>query len=87
MTTATHEKPSFLGSILRRAERGDTINFDSVFGPYIGKQLFLAVTPDYLKVIVSDEDPLVTFEKAKNAGHEDAVIMKAPKDRNWNLIL
>lgn len=87
MTTATHEKPSFLRSILGRADRGNTIDFDSVFGSYVGKQLFLAMTLDYREVVASAEDPLAALEKARNAGYEDAVIMKAPKDHNRNLIL
>jgi len=87
MTTTIHEKPGLLMSLLGFASRGDVIDFDSVYGDYLGKEVFLAMTPDFQEVIVSDVDPMVAFEKAIDAGHEDAVIMKAPKDRNCNLIL
>lgn len=87
MTTTTHEKPGFLMSLLGYADRGDVIDFDSIYGSYIGQEVFLAMTPDFQEVITSDENPMVTFEKAVDAGHEDAVIMKAPKTRYCNLVL
>ncbi len=88
MTVATHEKPSFLGFILGRADREDIIDFDSVFGPYVGKQLFLAVTLDYHEVVASAKDPLAALEEARKvASNKKVVIMKAPKERYLNLIL
>lgn len=88
MTTATHEKPSFFSSILRRDNRGGVVDFDSVFGPYVGTQLFLAVTLDYHEVVASAKDPLAALEEARKVAYnKKVVIMKAPKERYLNLIL
>lgn len=88
MTVVTPEKPSFLGSVLGRADREDIIDFDSIFGSYVGKQLFLAVTLDYREVVASAKDPLAALKEARKvAYHKKVVIMKAPKERYLNLIL
>ena len=87
MARTIHEKIGLLMSLFGYAEREDVIDYDSIYGEYLGKEVFLAMTPDFQEIVAVDENPLVTFEKAVSAGHENAVVMKAPKNRYCNLVL
>ena len=58
----------------------NVIDFEKVFGPYIGKDVFLAVKRDYSEVIATGTDPLEARENAIKVGYARPILMIAPDE-------
>lgn len=56
------------------------IDFQKVFGEYIGTDKYLALNKEQSKVLATGDTPLEAINNAKETGYEKPVIMLAPKD-------
>ncbi|MBN4081223.1 hypothetical protein JYT44_02540 [Caldithrix abyssi] len=63
------------------------VDFKEVFGPYLGKNLFLAVKRDYSFVVATGKGPLEALHNSKENGYSKPILMKAPRDHYWSYIL
>lgn len=66
---------------------GDVIDFEEVFGAYIGKDLYLAISEDYSEVIASGRNISEAVVNSEKKGYNDPIIMRAPDEYFGNLIL
>ncbi len=64
-----------------------TVDFQKVFGKYLGKLVYLALNKDQTEVIAVGKTPLQAIEKAHELHCLDPVIMLAPPKDVWGYIL
>lgn len=77
-------------TIERQAHRkleSKVIDFETLFRPYLGKNLVLAVKSDYSEVVASGHRPLEVLRKAKERGYDHPRLMKSPSKHYWAYIL
>ena len=63
------------------------IDFHELFGDFFGKDLFLSLSSNRSEVIATGDTPGKARQSAIDLGHQNPIIMKAPKDDSWFYML
>ena len=65
----------------------DVPSVEEVFGKYYGKDLFLAVNKAHTKVIATGATPQKAYKNAEKKGYKYPIIILAPENETFALIL